>query len=484
MKFLTDKKIMIAIFLLLAVILLAYFFDKGLSIGLGLILALSAITFFVLNKLGFKDKKIYLLFLIVLAIHLGTTLFMHYADFQPFSGHFGDYLMYQKSAAEVSQFFKQGNFSIQNIILKYPDFFIGHYYPVVVGAIYALTLPEEIIGLMLNVWLVALSVILVYLIILEIGGLAKNAFIVGLIIAVYPSYIFNSGLLLKDTLEISFIFLGLLFLIKTIKKVTWYNFLIFYLALICATHFRFYMGYALIVAFLLSWFLLSKIDLKRRVVYGVIFIIILGFIPQIAAGHKYYGIDIIERYFNMIDYYRQTAYNLDYWQKYYDKRNAAASHSSADLPAASHSSVPIAGFDSTFQTRGGLLGYAESFVYALLGPFPWQIKYLRQSFALVETIPWYLLLFFVIDGIIISFRKRIKEAAPLLIYSTIVLVLITIFDNNYGLIVRIRIPVFISLLCIASFGFNENNVVYNYLNKIYGKILSYWRSRLYRKPLG
>ena len=284
MKFLTDKKIIIAI---LTVILLAYFFDKGLSAGLGLLLVLSAITFFILNKLGFKDKKIYLLFLIALTIHLGTTLFMHYADFQPFSGHFGDYLMYQKSAVEVSQFFKQGNFSIQNIVLKYPDFFAGHYYPVVVGAIYTLTLPAEIIGLMLNVWLVAFSIILVYLIILEIGGEAKNAFIIGIVVALYPSYIFNSGLLLKDTIEISFIFLGLLFLIKTIKRFTWYNFLVLYLALICATHFRFYMGYALIVAFLLSWFLFSKIDLKKRAIYGIIFVIIFYIGPLFVNACRY-----------------------------------------------------------------------------------------------------------------------------------------------------------------------------------------------------
>ena len=200
---------------------------------------------------------------------------MHYANFQPFSGHSGDYVDYQRSAVEISQSFKQGNFSIQNIALKHPDLYTGHLYPVIVGTIYALTLPDEIIGLMLNIWLVALSVVFVYLIILEIRGEAKNAFIIGLITAVYPSYVFNSGLLLKDALEICFTILGLLFLIKTVKKFTWCNFLILYLSVFCVTHFRFYVGYALILTFVSVWFLFAGMNFNRRIMYGIIFIIVL-----------------------------------------------------------------------------------------------------------------------------------------------------------------------------------------------------------------
>jgi hypothetical protein len=106
----------------------------------------------------------------------------------------------------------------------------------------------------------------------------------------------------------------------------------------------------------------------------------------------------------------------------------------------------------------------------LLGPFPWQLKYLRQFFAMFETIPWYLMMFFVVEGIIVCFKKRIKEAAPLLIFSFIVMVVLAIFDSNYGLILRIRMPAFISLLCIASFGFTENNIVYRYFKKGYNNI--------------
>ena len=70
---------------LLFIWIVSFIFDKGLAVGLGLLTVLSVITVLVLYKIGFRDKKVYWLFLIVLVIHLGTTLFMHYADFQPFS---------------------------------------------------------------------------------------------------------------------------------------------------------------------------------------------------------------------------------------------------------------------------------------------------------------------------------------------------------------------------------------------------------------
>jgi hypothetical protein len=461
--FIKYKFDIIIIFFIISTLFL--FLDKGLAVGFGLLFILSLITFFVLDKLRFKDiagkssasngasKKIYWLFLIVLVVHLGTTLFMHYADFQPFSGHAGDYLTYQKSAVDFSQGFKQGDFSLKSIVSKYPDLYTNHYYPAIVGAIYALTLPEEIIGLMLNVWFVAISIIFVYLIVLEIGASEKKSFIIGLIVAVYPSYIFNTGLLLKDAIEICFVVLGLLFLIKIIKKFNWYNFLVLYLALICVTHFRFYIGYALIITFIFSWFLFANMDFKKKIIYGIIFIVILGFIPQIAYNQGYYGINSFKTYFNnkIVNFYRQIVYNpITYY----------TNTPSTNTPS-------MVGLDSSFTVREGPLGYIQSFVYVLLGPFPWQIKNLRQSLALVETIPWYLLLFFVIEGIIFSFKNRIKEVMPLLFFSILVMIVIAIFDTNFGLIVRIRIPAFISLLCIASFGFNKNNIIYSLLYNLY-----------------
>ena len=454
------------------ILLLAFFFDKSLCVALLLLLFLSAITFFIFYKVGFRDKRIYLLFLIVLVIRFSATLFMHYTDFQPFSGHAGDYFTYQNSAVTISKNFQQGNFSIKNISLQNPDLYTDNYYPVFLGVIYALTLPKELIGIMLNVWLAAVSICFVYLIVLEIDGSKKSAFLVGIISAIYPSYIFDSGLLLKDALEINFVILGLFFLIKTIKRYAWYNFLLLYLSFICATHFRFYIGYALIMTFIISWFLFSGIIFRRRIIYGIIFIILLGFIPETAYNQGYYGVESFRAYLNpkTINFYRNEAY--------FPIKSVSADKESGEI------NLPIStlsvGKNSSFVVRNNAVGYLESFAYVLLGPLPWQIKSVWQLLALAETIPWYFILIFIVYGMIFLVKKGIKAAAPLLIFSFVAMGVIAVFETNLGIIVRTRIPIFISLLCIGGLGFNNDNIIYKYFKKNYEKVLDYWRSRFYR----
>jgi len=63
-----------------------------------------------------------------------------------------------------------------------------------------------------------------------------------------------------------------------------------------------------------------------------------------------------------------------------------------------------------------VVNYLKSFVYVLLGPLPWQMKYPRHFLALFETIPWYFLLFFIIKGIVASV-KSYRIAVPLIIFS-------------------------------------------------------------------
>ena len=169
-------KIVITTVILVLFLGIVALFDKALSVGLLLIIFLTTITFLVLHKFGKRDKILFLLFLVTLFIHLIAVLFIHYAHFQPFSGGEGDYIVYQQQAQEIAQRIHRGDFSLQGLV-------IGHYYPVIIGYIYALTLPEMIIGQLFNVWLAGISVILVYLIVREIGGSKIWAFLTGLIVS-------------------------------------------------------------------------------------------------------------------------------------------------------------------------------------------------------------------------------------------------------------------------------------------------------------
>ncbi len=453
---LKSKKFLIGITLFIITIIAIAFFDEALAVGVILIGLLTVITFLILSKTKTKSKTIYLLFLIVLLIYLGVVLFVHYANFQPFSGDYKDHIKYNYQAQEIAQRIHQGSFSLEGLD-------IGHYYPVIIGYLYAFALPEMLVGQLFAVWLAAISVLLVYLIVLEIGGSKKWAFLIGLITAIYPSYLFWGSFLLKDTLVIPLVLGGLLLTLKLIRNFSWRNFIIFYIILGAVIHFRFYIGYSLLFTFILCWLLLCKLNLKKKFIYGIIIVIFLGFLPQF-SGYGYYGTKTIKGYLNpkAITFYRETAY---------------VPPSSSDVNEPSKTFLnklilkvfpnikiePEGQLDNSstieLKTEIGnpsnfLVNCLKSFVYVLLGPLPWQIQRYRQLFVLLETIPWYFLLFFIIKGAFITLRRK-RIALPLLVFSVISLGILALFVSNFGIITRIRIPSFIALLCLIPLGLEK-----------------------------
>src|SRR3989344_16446 len=210
--------------ILLVILLgLVSFFDKELFVGLLLILFLTIATFFIMYKTGVKDKTIYIVFLIGLLVHLVVVLFIYYFNFKPFGGG-ADYDLYHAIAKEISIRFKAGNFSLSGL---YAD----HFFPVLIGVLYMFTLPNVIVGQLFTVWFAAISILLSYLIVIEAGGTRKIAFWVGIIVSIYPSYLYFGSVLLKDTLVIPFALAGVLLVLKMIKDFSWLKFLLFFVIL-------------------------------------------------------------------------------------------------------------------------------------------------------------------------------------------------------------------------------------------------------------
>jgi len=443
------QKLIISVILCLVII---SFFDKILAIGFIFISFLCVITFLIINRNKEQAKTLGLLFLIALLIHVAAVLFIYYANFQPFSGGRGDYTHYNSIAQEISNRLHQGNFSLQGTDVK-------HYYPVIVGYIYAFTVPEMLVGQLFNAWLVALCVIFIYLIVIEIGGSKKQGFFVGLIVSVYPSLLFFGSLLLKDALAVLLCIIGLLLMLKLIRRFFWSKFLLFYIVLGCSIHLRFYVGYALLLCFILCWLMFSNLKAKKRLVYAVLIIFVLGFLPQIAAGQGYYGRKFLKSYLNTerITFYREKVYAPPEEKAQAQKPQISEEQTSEEVEqflktTGQGSSIVVkTGFGSPFVfLRNSMI----SFTYSLFGPFPWQMKHLRHLFVLPEMIAWYFLFFFAIKGVIKSIR-RYRVILPLVLFSLILLSVLALFINNFGIITRIRMPAFISLLCLTPFGFRR-----------------------------
>jgi hypothetical protein len=321
-------------------------------------------------------------------------------------------------------------------------------------------------GQIFNAWLVAITVIFVYLIVREIGRSEKEAFLVGLIASIYPSLAFYGSLLLKEALVVLVFTIGLFLMLKIIKRFSWNRFFIFCIILIVLTNLRFYISYALVLTFIICWFLFSNITVKKKLVYVLSFIVIIGFLPQIVPvkgfGQGYFGINNLKTFLNpkQIIYYREILY-----AQFIESSTKPQSQLELDERKDEHR-------DSSFVVEPGLenpLIFIKntllSFVYTVLGPFPWQMKKAKHLLALPEMIAWYFLFFFIVEGIIKSIGIQYKVILPFVIFSCFVFGALALFINNFGMITRIRIPAFLSLLCLLSFGFERlKNIKIPFLN--------------------
>ncbi len=481
-------------------------------IGLLFILGLSAALGAILWRSGMRDKQVYILFGISLLIHIAAVLFIYAADFQPFSGGGGDYTSYHKSAVRIADEIGQGNL--------FPSAEarggVPHYFPTIIGYVYFFTIPSMVVGQLFNAFIAGVAIMLLYFIVLEISQSSRWAFGIGLLANLYPSFLFYSSLLLKDVLVVLFALAAALLMLRILKRFSWGSFALFYISLVTLTHFRFYVGFVLLVTFAISWILLSRGPVKARFVYGFIMIFLLGFIPQI-FGMGYYGFSTLRQYVNpnTVTYYQDIAYtgkDVVYIPPITSESElktgpeitppAPSSPIASPTPRAPASAAPVAsvgavsvtlparpmpfdeltaepsegntGFASTVDLKVSfrspkafIVTFFKSFAFVAIGPFPWQFTAVRHCFALLETIPWTFLSVLILLGIIHALRSR-HRALSLAIFSFGLFLILAIYMNNFGITTRIRMPTFFLLSAFIPFGIAEyyrfKHYIYNFLH--------------------
>lgn len=438
-----------------------------LLVALGVLGVLSGLTLLVLRKLRLLHKSLLLLFGLALAVHLASALFIHYADFYPFGGGQGDAPRYHKAALAISQDFDSGIFST-TLMWKHlqRNAITNQWYPAFVGALYALTLPEKLVGVMPSVWFAALAVLLVFSIAKELGASEKTSFAAGLAAALYPSFLYFGSMLLRESF-VAFLFLAVLWLaLRLLKHFSWSVFLLFYVALSVLFHFRFYVGFAALFAFLLSWLFIFGKNWREKAKYGLPVAFLLGLIP-LFFGHGYYGVKTIPSFVDIehIKIYREAAYSRF---PALQPQSVPGTQSPSELQPAP-GTEPVSGPKPVPRGRGStqvvnsgfespstfLKNSAVAFSFVALGPFPWHFQQPRHFFVLLETIPWYGLLFFMARG---AWRKRKqwKGFLPVFLFSLGVLGLISVFlASNFGVYMRIRIPAFLTLFALLPFGLEQ-----------------------------
>lgn len=458
----------------------ALVFDTALAVGLLMLFAFSGIALFFAFKHTEKGNAFLLLSLLTLILHVPLVIFISYAHYYPFGYGEGDQAYYHRAAVEIAEDFRSGNFSISDIKVHLEKEYTPHYFPAIVGGLYALTFPEKIIGQMFSIWWTVLSVWLVYMVSRELGVSNKSALIAGFLAVLYPSYLYFGSLVLRESF-VAVLVLSLLYLLmRLLRAFSLKQFSVFFLILFLLVHFRFYFGIAVLFAFFPVWLIVSRMELRKRILYGICCSLLLGSIPYV-QGHGFFFAKTIEYHFNPTiitsfqgeqDVLRRLETEPGELSQQDQERiesgvnrDRIPSQPKQDDPLPtqdmSNENVPVEKNVPEDIDIGSTIvqsldfhnpvsfakNYSIAFSSVAIGPFPWQIRYVRQIPVLLETIPWFFIFFFTVRGVFAA-RSRWRDFLPILFVTLLVMAAIALFINNYGTFARIRIPAFLALLTL------------------------------------
>src|SRR5215813_9257596 len=89
-------------------------------------------------------------------------------------------------------------------------------------------------------------------------------------------------------------------------------------------------------------------------------------------------------------------------------------------------------------TEGALTVIPLGTVYLLLAPFPWQFQTLRQSITLPEMIVWWFSFPLLVLGMWYSIKHRLRQVSPIVIFTTMLTLVYSVFQGNVGTAYRQR----------------------------------------------
>jgi hypothetical protein len=103
-------------------------------------------------------------------------------------------------------------------------------------------------------------------------------------------------------------------------------------------------------------------------------------------------------------------------------------------------------------TAGALSVVPLGLAYLLFAPFPWQLVSLRQSITLPEMIAWWASFPLLILGAWFTLSYRLRQALPILIFTTMLTLAYSIFQGNVGTAYRQRSQILVFYFIFVAVG--------------------------------
>jgi hypothetical protein len=240
----------------------------------------------------------------------------------------------------------------------------------------------------------------------------RVAKLAGILVTFFPSLILWSSQALKDGLIILALAVSILATLRLMEKVTFKWVLVITVSLLALLSLRFYIFY-MMTASVAGSFLMGMKSMSAQS-------FLQRFVAVGAIGLAFTWFGVLQYAGSQFDRFA----NLEQIQMSRQDQAGAGSGFGKDVDVTT--------------TEGALTVIPLGVVYLLFAPFPWQFTTLRQSITLPEMIVWWFCFPLLVLGLWYSIKHRLRQVAPIVIFTSMLTLVYSIFQGNVGTAYRQR----------------------------------------------
>ncbi|HVF42058.1 MAG TPA: glycosyltransferase family 39 protein [Pyrinomonadaceae bacterium] len=296
-----------------------------------------------------------------------------------------------------------------------------------VAGVYSVTGQNMLAVQLFNSVVGAATAPVIYLCARHIFQNVRVAKVAAFAVAFYPSLVLWSSQGLKDGPIVFLLALAMLATLKLGERVSALNVAMLMLSMFAIFSLRFYVFYMLAAAvtgaFVVGMRTVTSQSLARQLVI----------VLTIGLGLTYMGVlrtagAQVERFGTL----------------------QAVQTSRADLAQQAKSGF---GQDVDVSTATGAISAVPlGMTYLLFAPFPWQLASLRQSITLPEMIVWWASFPLLVLGVWFTLSYRLRQALPILIFTSMLTLAYSIFQGNVGTAYRQRSQILVFYFIFVAVG--------------------------------
>jgi hypothetical protein len=381
------------------------------------------ITCFIINRSESDREFLLQLFVGALLVRVMLASAIYFLRLQDFFG--GDALTYDIQGDLLKQVWF-GQVDQKEFVRARLNNFLGM--PYLVAGIYTLVGRNSLAVQFFNAVLGAATPVVIYVCSQRIFKNRKVAQIAALLVAFYPSLILWSSQALKDAPIVLLLTLTTMATLKLGEKFSVKYLIVLLFSLFGLLSLRFYVFYIMIVA-VGAGFIIGARQLSAQS-----FVRQFALVVALGLGLTYLG--VLRTASVQIEDYA----NLETVQR-----------SRQDLAASAQSGF---GQDVDVSTTAGALGVIPlGLVYLLFAPFPWQMASLRQSITLPEMLLWWGSFPLLVLGGWFTLKYRLRQALPIILFTTLLTLAYSIFQGNVGTAYRQRSQLLVFYFIFVAVGY-------------------------------